>query len=214
MPKTLNSRTQTISKRKPDAGPSLGTSGPAPAPHPSFSVAEGAKQCPSPARSPDARAHPGFAGGPRRARAADPAERRPHGPGAPEPCPASSAAAAETERGPRAPRRRPAGSRKRPPRSSLLRGRTAAAALHPPPPPDQPHHPNRPGPQPPHVPDFGREVRAAHRCAGGFAGGSREQGDQRPGTLSTGNSVPAHGGWPKPGSRKLVTHTRPRQADF
>lgn len=144
MPKTLNSRTQTISKRKPDAGPSLGTSGPAPAPHPSFSVAEGAKQCPSPARSPDARAHPGFAGGPRRARAADPAERRPHGPGAPEPCPASSAAAAETERGPRAPRRRPAGSRKRPPRSSLLRGRTAAAALHPPPPPDQPHHPNRP----------------------------------------------------------------------
>lgn len=62
----------------------------------------------------------------------------------PQPCPASSAAAAETERGPRAPRRRPAGSRKRPPRSSLLRGRTAAAALHPPPPPDQPHHPNRP----------------------------------------------------------------------
>lgn len=52
MPKTLNSRTQTISKRKPDAGPSLGTSGPALAPHPSFSVAEGAKQCPSPARSP------------------------------------------------------------------------------------------------------------------------------------------------------------------
>lgn len=71
-----------------------------------------------------------------------------------------------------------------------------------------------PGPQPPHVPDFGREVRAAHRCAGGFAGGSREQGDQRPGTLSTGNSVPAQGGWPKPGSRKLVTHTRHRQADF
>lgn len=77
MPKTLNSRTQTISKRKPDAGPSLGTSGPAPAPHPSFSVAEGAKQCPSPARSPDARAHPGFAGGPRRARAADPARAAP-----------------------------------------------------------------------------------------------------------------------------------------
>lgn len=54
-------------------------------------------------------------------------ERRPHGTRAGGLWAASSSAAAETERGPRAPRRRPSRSRKRPPRSSLLRGRGWAA---------------------------------------------------------------------------------------